>query len=191
MTWTRICIECGKSAQVKYADVEGRLCRSCASKDTTTTNIHRRWVDNTDRVRYYYFCPLCPNVREIVDKRKTNYCNDCSKKVSKQHNIITYVFDFTIMDYIGRHLKYKYMPPKVRRTTVYKPKPKPKKKVSKKTRKQKEVQERKHITEVKEEPKIVHRPDLIEQWLRCNIPTRVETDNHHCDGQTPSMRGAY
>jgi len=90
-TWyDRIC-ECGDVARVCYKPKGHEKCRVCASRETAYASIHSRWSEGREKVRYYYFCPTCPSVRVLIDKRKSSYCGVCSRKFSKQEpDKITY-----------------------------------------------------------------------------------------------------
>lgn len=83
-TYTRVCFICKSEAIVTYKPKPHTLCTKCSglklAKGLAKVNT------KTEHKRYYYFCPNCPSVRVLKVKRKSPYCNACSKQVVGKSN---------------------------------------------------------------------------------------------------------
>lgn len=93
--YTRICVTCGKENKVGYKPKGNEECRSCASKSTVKMLVESR--KNMKRIRYWYFCPKCNDIRQTQSKRKTNLCTDCNRKFCKIRKLENIYFDFKEM----------------------------------------------------------------------------------------------
>lgn len=91
--YERVCSKCGDTSTVTYKPKPGVLCRSC-SKSVGHSNA---WVSRP-KVRYWYFCHSCNSIRVTGQRRKSNYCTECSRVASKRKVKIT--FDLDTMQYI-------------------------------------------------------------------------------------------
>ena len=171
------CQNCGDENYISYIPSKSRLCRTC-SKTKKAEN----------KIKYSYFCPSCSSVRVFRQKRKTPYCQTCSKR--RLRTLPKYFFDFEIMK-----CRTLYVNPK--------PLPKPKKVVKKAKPKKKSLSKnadyidpialakvrevnRKHREEVKKskKAKIVHKKtdaELIAEFLKKNEPSVKLNNEPICD----------
>jgi len=81
--YTRTCIDCGDiKTSVFKRDAKALRCLKCSIKHNGIERKGSTRKHYKDLVRYWYFCPTCPSIREVTIKRKTNYCSKCSNKRS-------------------------------------------------------------------------------------------------------------
>ena len=80
--YTRFCAnpDCDNMKQVGYKPKGHEMCRPCRAKLQTTAMNQRNTKPIGTHIRYWYFCPLCPSVRESKVKLKSSLCGSCSRK---------------------------------------------------------------------------------------------------------------
>lgn len=62
------------------------MCVSCRAR-LVAVNMHKaNTKKETDKVKYWYFCPSCPSIRALGAKRKTPYCGDCNRVITGKKN---------------------------------------------------------------------------------------------------------
>lgn len=82
-TYIRICSECRDQEEVGYKPKGHEMCPTCRGLAQTTSMNKRNTKPEGTHIRYWYFCPNCPSVRQTTTKRKTSLCADCSRLLSK------------------------------------------------------------------------------------------------------------
>ena len=101
------CLDCGVEWETK-TNTRATYCKTCAMK-FAHQGVKKKW-DNEVRVKYYFFCATCSDVRISKNlDRDTIYCSDCSRRYLKRLKRTSIYFDFytmTIKDNIVRHFKF-------------------------------------------------------------------------------------
>ena len=79
--YTVVCTRCCMPRTLKHKPrVYPKLCVPCNLKDRAD-HLHKCNIkSDSEKIRYWYFCPSCPSIRESIDKRKTPFCSKCVHK---------------------------------------------------------------------------------------------------------------
>ena len=200
-TYTRTCVQCGATKQVKYKPKGTETCNVCnMGKINRTNHKERRWKDHKE-VRYIYFCPLCSSIRILKAKRKSPYCRECSKTVAKSveergyFNMETMKFEKPKIRYFRcckicgdvREVKTFQSAQKqyckkckiTKNNHLARTKPHKKKSVSKAEIERQIELNRKHKESLKEKKAVIQtrsEEDMINEWLKKNQPSVVADD---------------
>lgn len=95
--YKRVCSECNDIATVGYKPKPGIMCRQCRGKKQAKEMQGKNTKQEHERIRYYYFCMKCSDVRISVAKRKCNLCLNCSRKYARKEKEPYIYFDFKEM----------------------------------------------------------------------------------------------
>jgi len=77
-TWLRLCA-CGDAKEVTYRPKKGTKCIVCRGKELAKNMQGKNKKSEGTYIRYWYFCPHCPSVRESTVRLKTSLCGSCSR----------------------------------------------------------------------------------------------------------------
>ncbi|MEA1892663.1 MAG: hypothetical protein U9N33_08135 [Campylobacterota bacterium] len=88
--YLRECATCEDSQWVRFKPKNGAVCKTCRGKQQKVGMRGKNRKKEEDKIRYYYFCPTCSNIRVIDSKRKSNFCITCTQK-----KLTTFDYNFT------------------------------------------------------------------------------------------------
>ncbi len=94
----RTCATCGKGSATQREKLAAN-CINCSRKEMGGILVKFRTLESYGgATSYTYFCPTCPSIRKLKARRKSPYCNDCSRSHCKHAKTADKIyFDFKEM----------------------------------------------------------------------------------------------
>ncbi len=103
--YKRTCVDCGDVKVVGNArDAEAIRCKTCSAKEVARKRIGT--VSKVPKIRYWYFCATCDNIREKTTKEGGAFCGTCNRKQPRKKNRLPIYFDMEKMVTVKlRHIR--------------------------------------------------------------------------------------